>query len=59
MDSSTAELPPPMTTTSLSRYWAPSQMAHQLMPDPAHWSSPGTPSRRGTVPVARITALAW
>ena len=52
MDSSTAELPPPMTTTSLSRYWAPSLMAHQLMPEPAHWSSPGTPSFFQDAPAA-------
>ena len=56
--SSTALLPPPMITTSLSRYLAPSHIAHQLIADPLYSSSPGIFKVLGRVPVAIITVKA-
>jgi hypothetical protein len=57
-DSSTAELPPPMTTACLpSKYFA-SQVAQYEMPRPLNSTSPLTPMARGDEPVATISRLA-
>ena len=56
--SSIAESPPPMTITFLSLKKAPSQTPQVETPQPESSISPGTPSRRGSAPIARITVLA-
>ena len=57
-DSSKAEFPPPMTTTSLSLKNAPSQTAQKETPLPMFSCSPGMFNKRSLVPVAINTALA-
>ena len=56
--SSIAESPPPITITLRSLKKAPSQTPQVETPQPLSSISPGTPSRRGSAPIARITVLA-
>ena len=56
--SSIAESPPPITITFWSLKKAPSQTPQVETPRPPSSISPGTPSRRGSAPIARITVLA-
>ena len=58
IESSIAESPPPITITSSPLKNAPSQTPQVETPRPASSSSPGSPSRRGSAPIARITLLA-
>ena len=58
IESSIAESPPPITTTSSPLKKAPSQTPQVETPRPPSSSSPGIPSRRGSAPIARISALA-
>ena len=55
--SSMAVSPPPITTTGLSRYRKPSQVAQDEMPLPRNSYSPGTSSQFESAPVARMTAV--
>ena len=57
-DSSKAEFPPPITTTSLSLKKAPSHTAQNETPRPMFSFSPGIFNKRSFVPVATITAFA-
>ena len=58
IESSIAESPPPITITFWSLKKAPSQTPQVETPRPPSSISPGTPSRRGSAPIARITVLA-
>jgi hypothetical protein len=57
IESSIAESPPPITATFSPLKKAPSQTPHVETPLPDSSSSPGIPSRRGSAPIARISAL--
>ena len=56
--SSIAESPPPITITFFPLKKAPSQTPQVETPQPLSSISPGTPSRRGSAPIARITVFA-
>ena len=58
IESSIAESPPPTTITSSPLKKAPSQTPQVETPWPPSSISPGTPSRLGSAPIARITVLA-
>ena len=58
IESSIAESPPPITSTFSPLKKAPSQTPQVETPRPASSSSPGIPSRRGSAPIARISAFA-
>ena len=57
IESSIAESPPPITTTSSPLKKAPSQTPQVETPLPPSSISPGTPRRFGSAPIARITRL--
>ena len=57
IESSIAESPPPITTTSSSLKKAPSQTPQVETPRPPSSSSPGMPRRFGSAPMARIDGL--
>ena len=58
IESSIAESPPPITSTRWPLKKAPSQTPQVETPRPASSISPGTPSRFGSAPIARITVFA-
>ena len=58
IESSIAESPPPITTTSWSLKKAPSQTPQVETPRPPSSISPGTPIRLGSAPIARTTVRA-
>ena len=58
IESSIAESPPPITATSSPLKKAPSQTPQVETPRPPSSISPGMPSRLGSAPMERTTALA-
>src|SRR3989344_333135 len=57
LDSSIAESPPPITTTSFPLKKAPSQVAQVVTPRPLYFSSEGIPNHLALAPVATIKVL--
>ena len=59
IESSIAESPPPTTITFSPLKNAPSHTPQVETPWPPSSTSPGTPSRFGSAPMARMIAFAW